>query len=115
MKKIFGILKPGGIAYFIVHNEQALQAKIFGEKSPIYDVEHIYLFNQKTLAKLCEKTGFNVVKTWSVKNTYPLHYWLRMAPLPFKKQITGLVSVFGLLNLNIGIKPGNLGIFVRKA
>jgi SAM-dependent methyltransferase len=114
LKGIYELLKPGGIAYFIVHNEKGMQAKIFGEKSPIYDVEHIYLFNKKTLPLLNQKAGFNIVKVFDVKNVYPLNYWLRMAPIPMKKQITGIAKVLGLLNIRIGIYPGNIGIFVQK-
>ncbi len=114
LKKIFELLKPGGIAYFIVHNEKGLQAKIFGEKSPIYDVEHIYLFNKSTLSRISQKAGFEVVKVFDIKNTYPLSYWLRMAPIPMKSTVTGIVKGMGLLNKRIGIYPGNIGIFIRK-
>ena len=100
--------------YFIVHNEKGLQAKIFGEKSPIYDVEHIYLFNKKTLARLNQEAGFTIVKVIDVKNIYPLSYWLRMAPIPMKKQFTGIAKFFGLLKVSVGIYPGNIGIFVEK-
>ncbi len=61
LKKILQLLKPGGLAYLIMHNEKSLQARLFGEKSPIYDVEHIYLFNKKTLPLLCQKAGFTTV------------------------------------------------------
>ncbi|MBL7893119.1 MAG: class I SAM-dependent methyltransferase [Bacteroidia bacterium] len=114
LKKSYELLKPGGIAYFIVHNEKGLQARLFGEQSPIYDVEHIYLFNKKTLPLITQKAGFNVVKVFNVKNSYPLGYWLRMAPIPLKKQITAVVGSLRLLNIKIGIYPGNIGIFVQK-
>jgi len=114
LERIFNLLKKGGIAYFIVHNEKGMQAKIFGEKSPIYDVEHIYLFNKNTLARLSEKTGFSVLKIFDVKNSYPLSYWIRMAPIPFKNQVTAVAKLTGLSNRTLSIYPGNIGIFIQK-
>ena len=114
LKKVFRLLKKGGIAYFIVHNEKGMQAKVFGEKSPIYDVEHIYLFNKNTLSGLGKRSGFNVLKVFDVKNAYPLSYWIRMAPLPFKNQISSFVKFIGLSDKTISIYAGNIGIFIQK-
>jgi SAM-dependent methyltransferase len=114
LKKTREILKPGGIGYFIVHNEKGLQAKILGEKSPIYDVEHIYLFNKETLPGICRQEGFEIVKVFDVTNIYPLRYWLRMAPIPFKGFFTKITGALGLLDRKVAIKPGNIGILIRK-
>lgn len=114
LKKIQEVLKPGGIAYLIMHNEKSLQARLFGEKSPIYDVEHIYLFNKETLPRFAQKAGFKVLKLFEVKNVYPLSYWLRMAPIPMKKSITLMAKALHLIDIRVGIYPGNLGIFIQK-
>ncbi len=108
------MLKPAGHAYFITHNVDSFQAKLFGEKSPIIDVEHIYLFNKRTLPMLGEKAGFKTIKVFDIKNSYPLRYWLRMAPIPFKKVLTRIVTIIGLSNTVISMKPGNIGILLQK-
>ena len=104
----------GGTAYLIMHNTQALQAKIFGEKSPIIDVEHIYLFNKKNLALLCEKAGFKVISVFDLKNGYPYSYWLRMAPLPLKSMWKGIFKATGLYNKVLSINAGNMAIILEK-
>jgi len=38
-----------GRKHFIVHDTKGLSVKIFGEKSPIFDIEHIFLFNKLIL------------------------------------------------------------------
>src|SRR5215510_4105076 len=81
------ILKPGGLAYFITHNVDGLQARLLGEKSPIIDVEHIYLFNKKTLRRLLETARFQVLGVGNIANSYPLDYWLRM--FPFSRGVKG--------------------------
>jgi 2-polyprenyl-3-methyl-5-hydroxy-6-metoxy-1,4-benzoquinol methylase len=107
-------LKPGGLIYIIVHNVDGLQAKIFGEKSPIIDVEHIYLFNPKTLSKAVEKAGFKTVKTFPIKNSYPMEYWISHAPLPFKKQFHSIFKILGLNKIRIPLSLGNMGIVAVK-
>jgi len=105
---------PGGHVYMIMHNTLALQARIFGEKSPIIDVEHIYLFNKENLPELCKKAGFAVESVFDVKNGYPFSYWLRMSPLPLKGLWKGVIGALGLTNKILAINAGNMGIILKK-
>ncbi len=109
-------LKPGGLIYFICHDVGALQATILREKSPIIDVEHIYLFSKKTLKLFFEKSGFQVVSVGNIQNSYPLSYWLRMLPLPagFKAFFTGLLKSVGLLHWAMPLSAGNIFIVARS-
>lgn len=112
LEKCHAVLKKNGIVYFITHNERSMQSLILGEKSPIIDVEHIYLFNKKTLKNALVKSGFTVIDTINIKNTYTLNYWLRMTPLPFKDHIRLLLKKY--LNKNISLRAGNIGIIAFK-
>lgn len=114
LKNMYENVKPGGNVYMIMHNTKALQAKLFGEKSPIIDVEHIYLFNKENLPELCKKAGFKVVSVFDVKNGYPLSYWVRMSPLPIKKMWIGLFKALGMYNKVLAINAGNMGIILEK-
>ena len=114
LKNMYENVNPGGNVYMIMHNTRALQAKLFGEKSPIIDVEHIYLFNKENLPKLCEKAGFKVVSVFNVKNGYPYSYWIRMSPLPLKKLWVGLFKSIGMYNKVLAINAGNMGIILEK-
>jgi SAM-dependent methyltransferase len=107
-------LRPGGLVYLIVHNADGLQAKVFGEKSPIIDVEHIYLFNPRTLSMAVEKAGFRTVASFPIVNSYPLEYWIRHAPLPFKRQMAAVCGTLGLGKLALPLSLGNIGIIARK-
>jgi 2-polyprenyl-3-methyl-5-hydroxy-6-metoxy-1,4-benzoquinol methylase len=114
LKTCYNKLKPGGLIYIIVHNVDGLQAKIFGEKSPIIDVEHIYLFNPNTISLAVEKVGFKTVKTFAVKNSYPMEYWTSHAPLPFKKQFNSIFKTLGLNKMRMSLSLGNMGIVAVK-
>ena len=107
-------LRPGGLLYLIVHNTDGLQAKIFGEKSPIVDVEHIYLFNPATLEKAVAKAGFQAERVFPIVNSYPLEYWIRHAPIPAKAAALAFAKATGLAGLRLPIRPGNIGILARK-
>ncbi|MEK7872322.1 MAG: class I SAM-dependent methyltransferase, partial [Chloroflexota bacterium] len=109
-------LVPGGVSLFVVHDVRAFSARVLGERSPIIDIEHIYLFDKKTLASLFQKNGFDVVKVFDITNVYSLGYWTRMYPLPrfLKGPLLKVISAFGLGKVRIGLKAGNIAIIARK-
>lgn len=111
-----GLLKKGGLAYFVVHDTQGLSVKLLGENSPIFDVEHIYLFSKSTLRKIFEKNGFGVINVFDLKNTYSLSYWSRALPLPslFKKLMAETLKISGLGNISITLNAGNIGIIAKR-
>ena len=106
MEEIFFLLKKGGVFLAVVHDSEGLSVKLLGERSPIFDIEHIFLFNRATLRKLCEKFGLSVLHVFDVKNTYPLSYWLKMLGLPEK-----LVS---FLRIPLSLRAGNIAVIARK-
>jgi SAM-dependent methyltransferase len=114
LEKCRRLLCKGGLAYFITHNERALQARLLGEKSPIFDIEHIYLFNKKTLRAIFEKAGFEVIDIVSVRNTYSLIYWMTMTPMPMKRFLLLAFRFFGILNMPLSLHAGNIGVIARR-
>lgn len=114
LKTCYKKLKPGGLIYIIIHNIDGFQAKLFGEKSPIIDVEHIYLFNPKTISLAVEKAGFKTVKTFPLKNSYPMEYWTSHAPLPFKRQINSIFRILRINKMKFPLNLGNMGIVSIK-
>jgi SAM-dependent methyltransferase len=110
-------LKPGGVALFINHDAGALSARLLGELSPIVDVEHTVLFDQNTMRRIFEAAGFRVERVFAVRNTYPLQYWAKMAPLPgpLKSAAQTVLRSSGLGRVPITLKAGNLGAIAVKA
>lgn len=110
------LLKKNGKIFFIAHDTNGLSVRIFGEKSPIYDIEHIYLFNKKNLKKIFYKNGFHDLKVFNIKNKYPVNYWLKLLPIPIflKNIIITLLSFLSLSNFPISLNAGNIGIISSK-
>lgn len=71
------VLKPGGHIMIVCHDLNALTAKILKDKSPIFNIQHIYYFDQKTMRLILENNGYEVVKVGALTNIYKLIYWLK--------------------------------------
>jgi SAM-dependent methyltransferase len=112
------ILQPGGVAFLIAHNVDALSAKILGEKSPIFDIEHLQLLNPDSGRKLMREAGFSNVRVFPIYNAYPLAYWAKLFPLPaaIKKHVLALLN--GPLKMvgtqTVPLPAGNLAIIATK-
>jgi SAM-dependent methyltransferase len=114
LKTCLSKLKKGGLLYVIIHNVDALQAKILKDKSPIIDVEHIYLFNPQSIQLAVEQVGFKTVECFPIKNSYPIKYWVKHANVPFLKGVGSVLSLSGLDHLRIPLSAGNMGIIAQK-
>jgi 2-polyprenyl-3-methyl-5-hydroxy-6-metoxy-1,4-benzoquinol methylase len=103
-------IKTGGIMVVAVHNEKSWSARLFGRRSPIFDVEHTYLYSKKTLKGILEKSGFEVVLVKGYKNRYSLRYLVHLTPMPprLKKALLSSRLWSHALNLRFWIPLGNI-------
>lgn len=117
LRAIYRIVKPGGLVYFVTHDVDAFQAKLLGKKSPIMDIEHIYLFNKSTLRRLLETTGFNVLEIAGLRNSYPLDYWVKMFPLPtgVRNSARKMLKRLGIGPLRLPLRAGNIFVAGKKS
>jgi SAM-dependent methyltransferase len=112
------VLRSEGTAFLIAHDVDALSAKIMGYKSPIFDIEHLQLFNRRSAAVLMRTAGFREVAIFPIVNAYPIAYWVRLFPLP----VTLKTFLLGELNGPLGwlgrrllrLPAGNLAIIATK-
>ena len=109
-------LKQGGLALFINHDIGSLAAFLLGERCPMIDVEHTYLYNRMTLRKIFEKNNMEVLDVFSVSNSYPLNYWMKLAPFPspVKNFLMDKLEDSDLGRLPCRLSVGNIGIIARK-
>lgn len=116
LKTCFDNLARRGVALFVVHDIGALSARLLGERSPIIDIEHIYLFDKNTLSAIFKKNGFTVLKVFDITNTYTLEYWTRMFTLPqaLKGPMLWLLNATRLLKLRWGLQAGNIAIIAQR-
>ena len=109
-------LKSGGVLLLAVHNVDALSARIAKNRSPIFDVEHLYLYSPKTIKSLLQKAGFSDVTVYSYWNFYSLSYVLHLVPISRKLKKAILNSKINSLiaRIIIPVKLGNMAVIAKK-
>ncbi|HTR35475.1 MAG TPA: class I SAM-dependent methyltransferase [Bryobacteraceae bacterium] len=107
------LLKKGGALVVVVHNRQAMSARVLGRKSPIFDIEHLQLFSIPSSRRLFELAGFSGVQAKPIWNRYPLHYWIKLFPFPpgAKRAAISLVKKVPFLKVPIPVPAGNLVVW----
>ena len=110
------ILRPGGIQLIIAHNESHFLSKLLKNKHPIINDEHVSVFSPKTLEKILQKHNFEIISIKSLKNYYPIKYWLKMLPINSKAKsiINKCLNKSNMGMKQIGIKAGNIVALVKK-
>ena len=100
----------------VAHDRRALSARLMGTKSPIFDIEHLQLFDSRTSAALLRNVGFDSVKVSSVQNRYPVDYWLKLFPIPrpVKSATRRLAELSGIGKLLLSLPAGNLAAVGQK-
>jgi 2-polyprenyl-3-methyl-5-hydroxy-6-metoxy-1,4-benzoquinol methylase len=110
------ILKDGGFILATNHNAKSFSAKIMGEKSPIIDIGHTYLYDLTTMKKIFEKNNFFVHNVFSIKNVVSIERLIQLLPMESTKtdKILKLGNLLGINKFLLKLSLGNLGIIAQK-
>lgn len=111
LDQVRAAVSKGGVLLCLNHNVESLSARALGERSPIIDIEHCYLYSLRTMKLLFESNGFEVIDTGPVTNTLSLRHLLHLLPIP-----TGLKSPVGgrLGQVQLRLPLGNLYTVGRR-
>ena len=110
------VLRPCGLVLCFNHNVEAISARLLGERSPMVDIEHTYLYSPATMRRLFEHAGFEVLHVGPARNDLSLAHLVRLLPLPrtFKRQALGALHGRALGRLRLSLPVGNLYLVARK-
>lgn len=110
------LLRKGGLVLLLNHNIRSWFPRALGERCPMYDIEHIYLFDKQTVAKLLRNNGFEVVKVRNIPNSYTLSYAVKMFPLPavVKRLASAVCEKVGIASFRVRLPAGNMVSIGRK-
>ncbi len=113
---IHGLLKKGGIVYIVCHDYRSPVNRMLGMKSPVYDIEHLQLFSERSIRRLVKQQGFEPVRVFALKNRYPLKYWLRLFPFPaaVRQPLLKKAENSRWGQIRIGISVGNTGVIACR-
>lgn len=111
------LLRPGGWILCLNHDAGAWSARVLGERSPIIDIEHTYLYDRLTLARIFAAHGLEPRGSGAVWNRYSLQYLARLPPLPngLKQALQNALSSTRLGQVNVWAPLGNLYLMAQKA
>ena len=114
MRDFPGLLEAGDLLVF--NDTRVIAARVMGTKSPIFDIEHLQLFDRSTGAALLRNAGFGSISVSSLRNRYSIHYWIRLFPLPrtAKAAVNWMARVSGVGSLLLSLPAGNLAMVGRK-
>ena len=110
------VLKPGGLILAANHNVEAFSARVLGERSPIIDIEHTYLYSPRTMRQLFAQCGFEVCEVEPFWNRYALRYLVRLLPLPsgMKASLLKWLGTSAIGQCRFQVPLGNLVLIARK-
>jgi len=119
LKICHDLLSPGGFILALNHDIESFSSKLLGERSPVIDVEHTFLFSRETIRMLFVRAGFMPLETYSPINTLSLRHFFWLMPFIPRTLKSKLLNskrnlINALLNRTIRIKLGNLCIIAQK-
>lgn len=116
LKDCYKTLKKGGFILAINHNVKSLSAKILGERSPIIDIGHAYLYDFNTMRQIFQKNQFEVKEVFAVKNVVTIDYLIPHLPIniEFKNLLRKISHITKMNRIQLSIYLGNLGIIAQK-
>ena len=116
LEACFAALRQGGLVLSINHNITAVSARLLGERSPIVDIEHTYLYSPATMARIFGAHGFGIRGEGSVRNQYALRYLVRLLPLPAgpKRAALAWLQRHSIGRLRLSVPLGNLYLVAQK-
>jgi SAM-dependent methyltransferase len=106
----YQLLRPDGAIFLIAHDSRSWVTQMLGEKSPIFDIEHLQLFSTDSLRFLLAACGFEDIRIGTIRNRYPLAYWMKLLPAPagVKRALIPLSRKLLVGKLPMSINIGNL-------
>jgi SAM-dependent methyltransferase len=110
------VLRPGGVVLAFNHNVNAWSARLLGERSPIIDVEHTYLYSTATIRALFDRAGFEILSVRPVRNTYSIRYLAHLLPLPDRQKgpLLSLLRRSRVGRFEATVPLGNLCLIARR-
>jgi hypothetical protein len=87
-----------------------------GERSPIIDIEHTYLYSKSTIRQIFGANGFSVVEVGTAANTLSLRYLFQLLPLPkgLKRASLSALHSQPIGEWRFTVQLGNLYLIAQK-
>ena len=105
LRELKGKLAPDANVMLVTHDEASLLRRVIGWKWPAFCLQHPEIYNLKTMRKLFEAAGYEVVKQTRTVNYFPVSFLLKQLLWALGLRIDAVPS-FG--QIAVGLKLGNM-------
>ena len=111
LRAIYHDLVPGGMTFAVTHNEASWLARALGRRWPPYTLQHPQLFSPRSITRLFQAAGFDVVGVATTRNHFPLSHLVRavFTLAGIERMAPRVQSSFG-----IRLKLGNIATLARR-
>ena len=116
LDQVRAVLSARGVLLCFNHNVGSLSARILGERSPIVDIEHCYLYSPRTVKLLLERHGFDVVESGAATNTLSFRHFLHLLPTParLKRRLLAAADSTRVGRMPLRLPLGNLYVIGQR-
>jgi SAM-dependent methyltransferase len=116
LRDVHTLLRDDGIVLCVNHNIRSWLPRLLGQSCPMYDIEHIYLWDPRTMARVFDKTGFDLIRSKNVATSYSLTHAVRMFPFPLrlKTPMLDVIEHNAVGNFRVRVAAGNMLTVGRK-
>ncbi|MGA7911285.1 MAG: class I SAM-dependent methyltransferase [Candidatus Dormiibacterota bacterium] len=116
LDQVRAVLSARGVLLCFNHNVGSLSARILGERSPIVDIEHCYLYSPRTMKLLLERHGFDVVESGAATNTLSFRHFLHLLPTPagLKRRLLAAADSTRVARMPLRLPLGNLYVIGQR-
>jgi SAM-dependent methyltransferase len=116
LDQVRAVLSARGVVLCFNHNVGSLSARILGERSPIVDIEHCYLYSPRTVKLLLERHGFDVVESGAATNTLSFRHFLHLLPTParLKRRLLAAADSTRVGRMPLRLPLGNLYVIGQR-
>jgi SAM-dependent methyltransferase len=108
MVRAKSLIRPGGYLAIACHDYRAPINRILKKSSPIFDIEHLQIFSQRSISRSLEKAGYIEVIARPYTNTYPVNYFVRLAPVPKSVKHSRMMRKGRLGRIPLRVPLGNI-------
>lgn len=109
-------LAPNGILLMVMHDSGSWVRFVFQEKTPMIHIQHVCIFDGKTIRKLLEKNGFEIIEIRKLSCKFTVAHATKMLPLPisWRRKLVSVLEKSDLGKLNVKLTPGDMMVIARK-
>lgn len=78
LQTIRSALVPEAFLFVLYHDARSIPHRLLGKRSPLFDVQHLQLFDSSSMRAFLERAGARVLTDRPYANAYPVSYWARL-------------------------------------